>query len=250
VKLALIPPIPLLEDTATLQYQLMLPQLCNDAYYLATYERYAKSLDKFVILDNGAAEGQQVRNDELFDLSRMIRPDELVIPDTIGDARQTMEEAEDFLMHWASPDQRLMFVAQGQMMDDFIHSAAWAHDRDEIETIAIPRHAIKTLGDPWARATIVKTLYASYGAHLKDIHFLGASTHYPIELRDLAPSVRSLVRSVDTSMPYTAAWYGMPLDGSSGLLRPDNYFNRRFIDFSQAEMIGRNVRELEEWVEE
>lgn len=240
MKIALIPPFSLLGMTYTTNYQLMLPQLVHNERYAQVYKDHCHNLDQFVILDNGAAEGIDINIDDYIELAYAYVPQELVIPDTLGDMRETIEKARHFKVRiQAEPtaflsDFGFMFVLQGQTFDEVYQSAEWAATQDWITSVGIPRHMIDTLGLVTARSVIANEISKRHVN--KDIHFLGANPGYPSEMAQLANRTKTnqaYVRGMDTSMPFNFAYAKAYMDGlSTDIHRPDNYFELPSDSFS------------------
>ena len=250
MKLALIPPIDLLEYTEETNMQLMLPHLLKDERYEYVYGRHCKAEDEFVILDNGEAEGETIEWDSLWSLVREYRPDEFVLPDTIADADETMEKAQEFRRKFGNsllwgPQVlfSIMFVIQGRTMEEFEACIRFAKKREWINVIGIPRHAIGTLGSPRARYDLA--LRANQLTD-KPIHLLGASPLAPTELRDLKWWKLSQVRSTDTSMPFNYAYYDKVVRQGNNYSRPEEYFDLPMQSFSM-DKVDQNVQLLMEW---
>lgn len=238
VKLALIPPVSLLEYTDRTDYHLMLPQLMGDDKYARHYEALCQS-DDFVILDNGLAEGYKATDEEMIRLAMAYEPDEVVIPDIMKGFSANIRRCQDFLTSWYEyapngvPIPGLMFVLQGQNIHEFVASGIWALGKASVTTIGIPRHAVETCRDSQARSAIANTLHVAATqlnrhSRMKPIHFLGGTPSHMEEIRYLANeyyTIPNYVRGMDTSMPFNCAFYGCNVEGSRNIKRPENYFN-------------------------
>src|SRR5574337_1048257 len=94
MEVALIPPVSLLEDTDKTTMQLMLPlEELNRIDYLASYKAHLKAPGQYVILDNGAAEANQVDDEFLVYQAEKWKPNELAIPDVLGDSTKDIRYA-------------------------------------------------------------------------------------------------------------------------------------------------------------
>lgn len=235
--------------------QLCLPQLMNNEKYRKMYELHVADANQFVILDNGAAEGYTVTDKEIIDLARKLGPDEIVIPDILGDMKGTIERAKKYMQKLTYMGHKVwefhhMFVAQGETIEEFVHSALWAHNQDWISTVAIPRHAITTCDDELARSIIVEKVsdtLVDIRKLLKPIHFLGTNTDAPAEIKTLSSRIKMWVRSVDTSFPFVAAWHGFPLEVAWYAKRPEEYFELEADSFH--DVLEENVDRLIGWVD-
>ncbi len=234
MKIAFIPPHSLLHYTERTNYQLYLPHLIKDINYFNTYLKYCSREEQFVILDNGAAEDETLTSLDLVALAMRMRPDEVVIPDVIGDMRATIAAAEAFWFDVIPAKEftplpfSLMFVAQGQTFLEVMKSANWACQQDWISTIGIPRHLVTTLGDPLARVRVANVIQGHN--YSKQIHFLGGNPEFPTEVEFLSdPKVTNQrnVRGMDTSMPFNYAYMGEYVyeESVSVIKRPEGYFS-------------------------
>jgi hypothetical protein len=80
MKLALIPPKCFIDDIFRTDYQLVVPGTNGiDSY------RESRKRGDFIILDNGAPEGQPLDNHGLMNLALTLMPQEIIIPDTMQD---------------------------------------------------------------------------------------------------------------------------------------------------------------------
>ena len=254
MRLALIPPIELLDTTARTDMQLMLPHLIESDAYTYTYKKHCDDPDQFVILDNGEAEGERIGIDNLLDIAIDFGVDELVLPDVIMDADETQLKSATAL-NWIKRrfetdgvawDFSFMFVAQGKSYKEFIESAFWAASNSQIQTIGLPRHMIKTCNDPEARISLADTLQLSG----KAVHLLGGSPYYPNELDDYVWP--SCVRSTDTSAPFNYAYADRYLaelqSGESYVKRPEMYFDLPVEQFDE-DMTKQNIDQLIRWTQ-
>lgn len=247
MKLALIPPVSLLEYTAETSCQLMLPQLVNNEQYAYTYRQHCEDPDQFVILDNGLAEDAQVNSADLINIAVDFSVDEVVIPDTMYDATRTQEQATDFAQRLRKiwPDEgwpfKLQFVAQGHNRSSVERSMRWAENTRWIDTIALPRHLLETCND----IAIRHKLCLQPGS--KPIHLLGGAPVFPNEMQhEFDP--RGRVRSHDTSSAFYFAYEKQPLNRPVpvGIKRPENYFDLPAEDFQES-YVDLNVSLLMEW---
>lgn len=247
VKIALIPPSSLLAHTQRTNYQLCLPHLLADARYYWAYKAHCGNPSQFVILDNGAAEGALTDPYRLLSHALDLMPDEVVIPDSMGNCNETIDMARAFHDVVTGPRGaelhrfpfKYMFVIQGQTLYQVLDCATWAMAQDWINTIGVPRHLIDTLGDRHARPRIANELFMMWNQHCKPIHFLGGNPNFPEEVAILANprlTVQTHVRGMDTSMPFNYAYAKVRIGDEYGTVvhRPDQYFNLPATDFDDS----------------
>lgn len=243
MKLALISPFCLLSHTARTDYQLMLPQLLRDPRYTDRYWQYGSDPEQYVIMDNGVAEGEQWAPVALRAAAQEFKVDEVVIPDHMMDAELTMKEVRA----WEPIDGiKNMVVIQGTSMDECLWMIEHLEDVEYISTIGIPRHLGKTTGHKDVRLHLVHELYQRYGGRY-EIHLLGAQSFWPEELHFAAVSYGSLIRGMDTSMPFNYAYFEERVDSGMYMPRPKNYFDLPIQEFD-PEVVVTNVDKMLDWV--
>lgn len=239
-------------------YHLFLPQLLygdNNAAYENKFNELCQSPDDYVILDNGLAEGYNASDEQMLALAATYRPDEIVIPDVMGDFTKNTSRALTFLdsfgTFFAGDEDyvpKLMFVAQGKSTFEFQASIAWALGVSEITAIGIPRHTLETTNDLNARISLANFAQLMPGFD-REIHFLGASPLWSSEMKDLADSTKTMqkhVRGMDTSMPFVYAHALAYVDEDYSVHRPPGYFNMTAGRFS-SEYVDHNVDLMLEW---
>lgn len=250
MKLALIPPFSGLHYiTKAFNYHLMLPQLTDNKAYADKYHELCKT--DFVMMDNGAAEGNLMTDQQLVLMARKFKPSELILPDIMKDALGTIAKIEEFLKPCHGPGSSwtshttFMIVAQGRSFIEVTRMIEAAAIDPRITTIGLPRHLLETLGQNDARIRIAKWINKHYGKKFS-IHFLGAAPSWPYELfyaRELG-----FVRGLDTSMPFNYALQGHMLvdEDRKHIKRTENYFEATF-DERQDLLARRNVTIMHQW---
>lgn len=264
MKLAFIPPISLRDYTFRTNYQLMLPQLIESDEYTLTYKRHCNTSGTFVILDNGEAEGVTTEPKKLIDIAFDFGVNEVVIPDTIGDSKETIDKAVDFYhqltLHETQSSDKIrfgpdfpfsfMFVLQGKTYDEYLRCADWAIKQPWIKTLSVPRHTLETLGDIQARIRLTNNIIDRGWITNQQFHFLGGSHLWSHEGRYLAaPNTLNqyYIRGMDTSMPFNYA-YAKKFVNSHGVQvkRPEGYFDLPAEDF-EGPFLQENVNVMMEW---
>lgn len=246
MKLALIPPKCFIEDIFRTDYQLVVPGTNNlDSY------REARKRGDFIILDNGAPEGEPVGYHALMNLAQDLMPNEIVIPDVLGDLNNTLVLLREFEVeiqqnNW-DREFSFMGVIQGESIQE-IEDCLWQYAcKAWIKSIGIPRHLIDTLGEPGIRASIATKISRVYGPRFA-IHLLGTNKNYIRELsRFKLEFERAHVRGVDTSAPFNYANVGKFIDHWDRISRPGNYFNLEQHHFN-IPCVKHNIEAVQEWV--
>jgi hypothetical protein len=243
VKLALIPPYKYLKWTNTTDYQLMLPQLLWSERYASRYRAHCDDPEQYVILDNGAAEGEEWSFEQLHIIAEEWGIDEVVLPDVMGDAEATFNQAFDIIGRVKSFPFKVGVVATGKsptealrMIDDLMVYA------NRINVIYIPRLLVKE-DDIGARLALADAIHSTYPD--KEIHFLGASKYFPEEIQSVAR--QGFVRGMDTSMPFNYAYARTRQDQGLAIERPEDYFQLKF-DHFQLETMHYNISLMLGWV--
>lgn len=242
VKIALIPPISLLGQTAKTDYQLCLPHLMRYTEYRNIYSAHCADPNQFVILDNGAAENELFGAEQLLDIALVLGVDEVVIPDVMLEADATIEKAQEFHDFAIGPKGRekdrypfqYMFVVQGKSLMQVLECANWAAQQSWIDTIGIPRHLLTTLGDLHCRVKIANVIQGHN--YSKQIHFLGGNPAFPQEVSLLSDPIfttQDRIRGMDTSMPFNYAFEGALVSDRKRdpISRPGRYFELHSISF-------------------
>jgi hypothetical protein len=199
MKLALIPPIDMLDDTCLTHVQMMLPHLLKFPFYANAYRRLAQDSTQFVIMDNGAAESETFNMEALLFNAMSFNVDEIVCPDALGNALNTFDLTGRFIdlaikEKWTKG---LGVVAQGSTVHEAYDTAVEMIEafKAVVTAVHIPRLLIKP-GRLSARLFLAKRLHDEYPNI--SIHLLGASPLWCSEIKR-APVY---IRSMDTSMPY------------------------------------------------
>lgn len=260
--LALIPPFQRqFESIRQGGLYLFLPQHFHDLAY-REYVKKAVKTASWTILDNGAFEGDEIGTTDLVDMALNLDINEIVIPDTLGDAVQTFDKLEEFAAVLDTDvwqQKRFMAVVQGETFEeccsliDRIVFFKSDYLLNGLKTFGIPKHLCKTTsGSEWAKDSIRLRL-ASYIRHKYDrrfqVHFLGAN---PGSIHELGYLKSFEVRSVDTSMPYVYAFQGLDMNDAYvnefiDLERQEGYFD--FVpDLEQDNLIEGNISYLQRLV--
>ncbi len=193
--------------------------------YLHFYQ--TRTDDNFVILDNGVAEGYEFGAKYLLTLASDIAVSEIVIPDTMGDADDTLAKAQYFA-RYAEPDYQYMFVLQGRDVQEVMfclnnldNGAMFSY----VTTIGIPRHLHNI--DKNFRINLTEHLIKEAFNDKFEIHFLGGSP-WMREAVVLAETVQYVenFRGIDTSMPIYMGLEGLYINTDPYISRPDDFFTR------------------------
>lgn len=253
MELALIPPNQFLETTQHTRMQLMLPhELMHNKEYHDHYGQIATDPAYYVILDNGAAEGEPVSGAKLASLAVEYNADEVACPDVLGEIGATLHSTGVFLDEHgddlAYRGIRIGAVAQGRSVDEVVecirsYQKYWPA---LIKTIYVPRLLVNVTQNKHARFHVLDAL-SDKELNACDYHFFGASC-YVKELQEAARDGR--IRSFDTSLPYNYGYYMNLLedlqDDWYDIRRPKNYFQAKWDSVQGAVTFG-NVSTMTRW---
>lgn len=201
---------------------------------------------RYLILDNGADElGVGLDGDEFYSLIQEVKPQEMILPDVIGDPFETLKRGRAFLDRDLEGT-TVMAVAQGLNFDEWINCyLSWTSD-SRVDVIGVPydiefdvrpeqmgdldqftRTELRTL----RRYNLVSYL-SSHDLARKPVHLLGMNGLEEFRLHVV--SGFPFIRSNDTTAPFGSALAGRTWeDGDSG---PRDYPSLRF-DASREEMM-------------
>lgn len=212
MQVASIVPTAYLHLIAGKPYHLCLAQVAlRDPVYRDFYKKEAEA-GSYVILDNGAAEGELVGIQEMEDLAVYLGASEIVLPDFLGNYERTLREARAALNYVKERGVfrgKIMAVPQGETLKEWILCASimltW-----HIDTIGIPKYLTPAFG-AYARQQAFFWLLPSLVTLNKRVHFLGCGGD-PREIGVICQAAESVVRGVDSSLAYLYARDGYGLD--------------------------------------
>lgn len=245
MKAALIPPKGYNNTVYRSGIHLALAQV-GDEDYRRTYLNIPRG--DYLILDNGAAEGEPVKDSELIDAAKYYGADEVVLPDVMCKGYDTLRRIRIFLELYGHLAEQVKFMAvvQGSSFTEVRNCIDTLIRDKRISVLGIPRHLISTLDSKGARARVLEYIQRFYGTERKEVHLLGTSPHHPTEIQFISKTY-PWVRSVDSSLPYNYAIAGRRLAdvGTEPVRRPEGYFTEeREVDH---ELLMDNITTYLEW---
>jgi len=200
---------------------------------------------RFMILDNGAFEnGKSMEFADYSEIVKSLKPDQVVLPDAINDARTTIAMSDEFL-HRALTELNVpsyMGVLQGESINDYLFCLEYYIRQSK-------KHPIRTIGVPYHmfyRPTLFRktNIIETCEEHDLLIHILGLPN--PYEILDLMKF--NQISSIDTSLPISAAHKGMALienDWPLGVRAPIDWIAPTEI----KKLAGENILYLKELCE-
>lgn len=196
MKMAHIVPIPDLDLIKENEIFMCLAHLAlkNVEYKKFYADRVAEG--KFVILDNGTAEGSLVSFEELSKMIEEIHPSEVVIPDILHDGDASIKLADKFLTHLIKTraingSLRFMMAVQGNTLEEYIRAVDIVSRWGIINTIGASKFMFSNKGID--RALFLKVATTEHPE--MNYHVLGLNS--VDELRSIQ-QFRGVVRSVDS----------------------------------------------------
>lgn len=220
IKLCLIPPRGLEQHMLNGDMIMSLAQLVAEpGEYSSTLLKMNKS--KFVIMDNGANEGEELSYLDLEYRANYLNIDELVLPDVLGNSTATLAASADFLRQRTVPLKHYMGVVQGEDLPQLHHLVDAYSKMRGITTLGLPRLLLKQIGVS-CRIDLANWIDANYSGRFA-LHLLGASSLWAKEVY-YALKYAPFIRSIDTSLPYNYGLKGERIDRSKRKIdRPIDY---------------------------
>ena len=235
MKVATIVPTCALQFVADDYYHLCLVQeLRKKGEYYGFYKRMVHR-NKFVIVDNGAAEGECASIEEVYDLTMDLGASELQLPDVFFDKEETQKKVDESLKFLSDKgyEGSIMVVPQGKNLQEWLECADYLINRpDYIDTVGIPKNLVHTEGRD-GRIKASRELTNILGKRSKPFvrtHLLGVWTD-PREVYEVLGSNR--IRGVDSGIAAIYTQAGLLLD-------PDKYEkpggNKAYLDFDNNDI--------------
>lgn len=227
-KLAHIVPVGSLSKLDGKQYLMCLAHLVKQSdEYAGYYTNAASDRGRFVLMDNGAAEGSQLSNEELLECYLKVRPDELVLPDTLCDTDDTLAKFGPALDYFTAHNLpcRFMAVPQGETLDDWVRCAEVMVQDPRVDTIGVSKFLTQVTGNLTARMVALGELgclIEKYRRYDLEVHLLGCNEE-PALVHMMAKAF-PFVRGCDTACGYLCAKAGIEVHATTD--RPN-----RTIDF-------------------
>lgn len=241
-KIAHIVPVGCLGITRKNAYHMCLAQNCVSEVYKSFY--YERALEgKYVILDNGAAEGTTVTPAKLFDLGNEICASEVILPDFLHDKNATLIAAAEAIEYYRSIrcTLKLMAVPQGVDLKEWLDCAKTLLEYKEIKTIGIPKW-LESVEDPYGRYFAVAALEELLKEVNRDdieIHLLGCNTQ-PKVIKEIFEAF-ARVRGCDSAFGYLCAKTNTQVNRLTK--RPDAKID--FMSLEKQPDLGLKLLELE-----
>lgn len=181
-------------------------------------------------------------------MARNVGASEIVIPDVLYEANDTLAQAQAFA-RYVQPEYQYMFVLQGKTPEEVMFCLRALDNGNMfsyVTTIGIPRHFYTI--NKWFRITLTKFIIEENFDLKFDIHFLGASS-WMSEVFELSEMVkgREGFRSIDTSLPIYMGLENLHLDAATEYIRrPGDFFTRTD---DNPDVINENIEMYLKWAD-
>ena len=201
-QVATILPIRYLQEIEGKPYHMALAHLVLQSDVYAAFYQQERLNGSYVIMDNGACEGEQLHVAALLAAAKRINPTEIALPDVLFEHETTLLKAETMLNSLQEYDlpYKRMAIPQGKDPVDWFMCAIkminWP-----IDTIGIPkwltRHGITT------RSILLTALIPLLEQTNKRVHLLGCGDG----LKELtyfleSPHLLPYIQGIDSALPY------------------------------------------------
>lgn len=224
--------------------------MLRNEHYARHYLKLCQDPEQYVIMDNGAAEDETFNTEQLLMVMDEFHPDEMVIPDTLGDPYETYIQISKFMRDTQAgldlDDVRVAFVAQGKTVEQAFKLVehVMRHKDWYFDAVHIPRLLVNEYTSATARLELADAIHKQWPE--LEIHLLGAAPSYPMEAFWAHDVVG--IRGMDTSMPYNYAWTLNRVDVDENIKRPENYFDLEY-DEIQLEYVRHNINVMQGWID-
>jgi hypothetical protein len=207
------------------------------------YSLIDEDIDRWITLDNSAAERALVTEDVLIKVCHELMPSEVIAPDVLFDKDATIQNAINFKARMEKEGlldvTDIFFCPQGKTKEDWLECYEWGLEQDWIQTIGFSKIAVPQAWLPeWKDDQGIKE--ARHMAYdylkeknllLKPIHCLGQGDPTEFAYYD-----HPAMRSTDSVFPVLAASHGQDfnVDHTTRIPTPHNFLET--YDMSQIDM--------------
>ena len=239
-KVAHIVPVSSLELLRDNMYVMCLAHLVDNKKYANFYRNFSG----YVLMDNGAAEGEQLDFKGLLEAYEKIQPDEIVIPDTLCDSFDTIRKMNEFLefAQLQNLDYKMMGVPQGKTFEEWKACAEAMVASDRINTIGVSKFLEMQTHDPLIRykaVAYINKLIHMHNRHDLEVHLLGCS-----ERSDIVKRIHEefdFVRGCDSALGYIYTQSGERVYGDTP--RPQGEID--FINGNSYDNLKTTLQDME-----
>lgn len=211
--------------------------------YLKFYKRQVEK-GAFVLLDNGAAESDQMTLDVMWSVIEQINPSEVILNDCLMDCDETIKRSTEALNFYKQKGYKgqFMFVPQGSSLEEWIRCYE-TMDKTDISTIGVSKFVTKG----WNYSDARWDCCAYLNVHGKpQVHLLGCHENIK-EVVEIA-STFDFIRSNDTAIAYIYAQANKSIyDGD----RPKGEINfiKSDLNEDQLALLEQNISDFDAYFE-
>ena len=229
----------------------------SEEYRNFIYEQMDEDIERWITLDNSAAERALVTEDVLIQVVQELAPSEVIAPDVLFDKDATIANAIKFRDRLEAEDllytTDIFFCPQGKTKEDWLEAYQWGLEQDWIQTIGFSKIAVPqawfTFNDQeWKDDQGIKE--ARHMAYdylkeknllLKPIHCLGQGDPTEFAYYD-----HPAMRSTDSVFPVLAAAHGQDFntDHTTRIPTPHNFLETYDMSKIDIDLVKNNVEFL------
>lgn len=243
-KVAHIVPVSHLHETRNNYYHMCLAHLVGNAKYAKHFSQCSKA-GKYIVMDNGEAEGKQLNFEKLFEAYNAINPKEIILPDKLFHSKETLYKSKIFLdeLKKRNLPYKVLAVPQGKSLSEWEECAKVFLSDKRINTIGISKFLNIITRDKYIRFKALEKLdkyLKLYDREDIDVHLLGCDEGPVIvnECRKRFP----FVRGCDTAFAYLAAQSNTHIS-SENVQRPSghiDFINGKYYNNTSLEIVAFN----------
>lgn len=184
--------------------------LANIAFKNNTYlDFYKKQVERgaFVLLDNGAAENDQMTLDQMWEVISKLNPNEVVLSDCLYNGKQTIKNSKKAIAFYRKKGYRgqFMFVPQGKCFREWSKCLV-NMDMSDVSTIGISKFVTSRWDDEMARqkcCDFIQNNMIYFNSNIQ-VHLLGCNTciKEPKIIEKIFEYEELPIRSNDTAIAY------------------------------------------------
>lgn len=227
-------------DNMNLSYHLPLAQYVLKSDEYAAYYKEKSLRGDFLIMDNGAAEDGTVDLNDLIEAIRILRPDEVILPDVLKDRNATLEQSFNPTLLGVIPPKQRAVAPQGTDFESWMECAeTFVGSMKDFSTICIPKHTESFEG---GRMRILFQIGKMGWHRTYHIHLLGVYFNPYLEIQ-LARSIAPWVRGIDTAAPFAWAQASQPLNAEVNM-----HYSHAWGEWFDRALAIQNARTLHRWV--
>jgi hypothetical protein len=225
----------------------------SEEYREFIYSLIDEDIDRWITLDNSAAERALVTEDVLIQVCHELLPSEVIAPDVLFNKDETIKNAIAFKDRMEKEGllevTDIFFCPQGKTKEDWLEAYEWGLKQDWIQTIGFSKIAIPQAWLPeWKDDQGIKE--ARHMAYdylkeqnllLKPIHCLGQGSYTEFEYYD-----HPAMRSTDSVYPVLAAAHGIDFtkDSETRIPTPHNFLETYDMSQINMDLVKSNVEFL------